>query len=147
MEYGPEIPVVNGQRPKGIQDDDMVMDIDPGALTHQMTNPAKSWRWDTIKAIRLPKDHPYYQKKDEIAEWAIDRANALRDAESSDSMRNAFARYIMQHEEAPVDPLVLEAERLAQEYADEFNQIIIIHEVLKRGIELGKQEFNQTNRS
>lgn len=45
---------------------------------------------------------------EEIPAWALERARMLCDSECEEQFAsNAFARYIMKHEQAPVDPDVL----------------------------------------
>lgn len=102
---------------------------------------------------------------DEIPEWAMNKAEALvRDLRDPsifwmDRHRNAFARYIAEHEEPPVDPVIREArqicadelsrrgsERAAREYLagyyDQCNgpNMSIAVAALKRGMELAKTE-------
>lgn len=130
IEWGAEIPV-NGKRPEWLKDDDNVMDFDPEGHTHNEIRNSNSWGWDFVKAIRLPADHPYYTRQpdtdrpsDEVPEWAKNKARNLFSEElgvvgpGSDTTsiyRHAFARYIVEHEEAPVDPLLIEAREMFAE--------------------------------
>ncbi len=53
---------------------------------------------------------------DTIPDWAIERAKDLRDAGFQRGDKNythTFARYIAEHEEPPVDPLLIEAREIA----------------------------------
>lgn len=48
----------------------------------------------------------------EVADWAVERAKALRNAgfaSGDKTLTITFARYIAEHEEPPVDPLLIEA--------------------------------------
>lgn len=87
-----------------------------------------------------------------IPQWAKERACELANAESlsvagriwgmTDTAVVAFARYIAAHEEPPVDPLVEEAQRIA-----DFNRINLsaqprvedaLLRALRRGMELAR---------
>lgn len=93
-------------------------------------------------------------------QWAMDKALALRERENDrDSdwdivVTRAFARYIAEHEEPPVDPLLIEAREIAAEtwrnagsirYADNIeagrrdgaNDVVIALAALRRGVEIG----------
>jgi hypothetical protein len=101
---------------------------------------------------------------DEIPQWAKERACELSGASvwipadvdlNNNSALTALARYIAAHEEPPVDPLLIEARKLAGDIAMErgANRDVVDHyetakatdpeisrviRVLRRGIELGK---------
>lgn len=96
-------------------------------------------------------------------EWAIERAQELFVKEMGKSstgqvvvMIHAFARYIASKEEAPVDPLVLEARNICVENESnfQFQQAIkggnvdggqpmrVAIAALKRGMELAKEQSN-----
>lgn len=107
-------------------------------------------------ALEIAHAHPAQEqetmKTDDVPEWAIERARALRDGEATlvggTNLMAAFAA----HEPAPVDPLLIEAraivadclgdnekheegEVLAGDW-DEGHRIRIALAALKRGIEL-----------
>lgn len=77
---------------------------------------------------------------DDIPQWAIERLTNLcgqEDWEKVPVLFTAFARYIAEHEQAPVDPLVPEAERMvAQHWKGEIGNFALA--ALKRGIELAE---------
>jgi hypothetical protein len=108
---------------------------------------------------------------DEIPYWALQRAAELANREGGEvgAARGAytpdelaytyigrtFARYIAQHEEPPVDPLLIEAREIAAKFFEENGTPIasgncragkmdsmplvrLTAEALRRGIELGK---------
>ena len=108
---------------------------------------------------------------DEIPQWALERAaelankeggevGAASDAYTPDELActyigRTFARYIAQHEEPPVDPLLIEAREMAAKYyerarmpdtaglcrngeRDDWLHVELALEGLRRGIELGK---------
>lgn len=87
--------------------------------------------------------------------WAVERAKQLHRDEGGAvvPMVRAFARYIAEHEEAPVDPVVLEARNLASDLGwYQANSLGQLHSgafdntttqqgliaAIRRGIELGK---------
>jgi hypothetical protein len=96
----------------------------------------------------------------DIPEWAVKRANDL----TSEAMKDgswlpfgghasaAFARYIAEHEEPPVDPLLIEAREIGAthcpESADAFrvglrdghSSVKAILAALKRGMELAQEQ-------
>lgn len=55
------------------------------------------------------------------ADWAYERADALTYDRGNGFYRTAFARYIEEHEEPPVDPLLFEAGNIAADYIDQEN--------------------------
>ena len=72
----------------------------------------------------------------DIPQWAIERVHEL----SASGITDAFARYIAEHEQPPIDPFVaciklilggFEGERHAQEYASKLRA-----ELAKRGLEI-----------
>lgn len=84
------------------------------------------WSWANINSFALPKEHPYYLALDnenisvEIPEWAKLRAMELlnvhmkyapdywgRESDKIHPTVETFAKYIMEHEEAPVYPDLL----------------------------------------
>lgn len=90
-------------------------------------------------------------------DWAIERALDVADYRASvDDVKErrtllwsavlAFARYIVDHEDAPVDPLLIEARKLAEQFwpgegalagkldAAEWTQRLLV--TLRRGMEL-----------
>ena len=103
---------------------------------------------------------------DEIPQWARERAAELANKESDDAcftaayvaaayLGEAFARYIAQHEEPPVDPLLIEAREIVAKFYEGNGGPIssenfragkldttplarVTLEGLRRGIELGK---------
>lgn len=89
----------------------------------------------------------------DIPEWAKDRAlnianaeagfEAWRSVENSFGMR-AFARYIAEHEEPPVDPLVAEAQTVADHYLLNLSAMPTVEKALqaalKRGMELAREQ-------
>lgn len=107
---------------------------------------------------------------DEIPQWALERAaelankeggevGAASDAYTPDELActyigRTFARYIAQHEQPPVDPLLIEAREIAAKDAqtdfpefannirdgecDDCAEIVLVLTALRRGIELGK---------
>lgn len=101
---------------------------------------------------------------DDIPTWAAARAHSLIAAEPegtlwSASAEYAFARYIAEHEEPPVDPLLIEARKVLGDWADETwgsgsnfaaeyrNGVLnddsnsrLALAALKRGIELGSSK-------
>jgi hypothetical protein len=106
---------------------------------------------------------------DEIPQWAKERACELANSMKplsvlwivedipAASTLTALARYIAAHEEPPVDPLLIEARKLAADIAMErgANRDVVDHyetakatdpeisrviRVLRRGIELGKSD-------
>lgn len=99
----------------------------------------------------------------DIPEWAKERVRVLTNAEGGPSNkwitchRNAFARYIAEHEEPPVDPLLIEAREMAAKVAfdkdwfvhgesiqsgqrDDHSDVQIALAALKRGMELAREE-------
>lgn len=93
-------------------------------------------------------------------EWAWARVRALRRAETAlNAIEVAFARYIEEHEEPPVDPLLIEARQIAsharrkvngscdfgvadqilQGQWDDHQLVNAALTALRRGIELGKE--------
>ena len=57
-----------------------------------------------------------------VPEWAIARAKSLRNEgfERGDkTYTDVFARYIAEHEEEPVDPLLIEAREVVANYASD----------------------------
>ena len=100
----------------------------------------------------------------DIPEWASERAQALAKDETLHEgytrTHRAFARYIAEHEEPPVDPLLLEARELCARQAegdlggnyglydaqghregkwDDTFQIDLVKAALKRGMELARK--------
>lgn len=103
----------------------------------------------------------------QIPDWAIERARELggkmvlsHSFWSADHIRAqvgeawaditlAFAAYIAAHEEAPVDPLLIEAREIARRHAANSSALItsfnqgygadVALEALRRGIELGER--------
>lgn len=98
----------------------------------------------------------------EVPEWAIERACALANVQGQNehwTVREvlngldyphrypaitAFARYIAANEEAPVDPLLIEARKIVRAYYPEMGddyrgrRMNIASAALRRGIELGQ---------
>lgn len=83
-----------------------------------------------------------------IPDWAIERAIELcgNQHASTGKVKRcpagfasllSFARYIAEHEEAPVDPLIAEATAIWAEYAAGPDEAMILA-ALRRGIELAK---------
>lgn len=91
--------------------------------------------------------------------WAIEKARQKQESEvlmkdpPCGPLLRAFARYIAEHEEAPVDPLVLEARTLVEctihwspqtdrnlqaGKNDASNEMKVALAALRRGIEIGK---------
>lgn len=79
---------------------------------------------------------------DEIPDWAIDRAVVLAGgvAGMSTDALHAFAHYIAEHEEPPVDPLSEEAIKLVRNFeAGLFDSNVpLALAALRRGMEIGK---------
>lgn len=103
---------------------------------------------------------------DEIPQWALERAAELANKEMGEDylsptsiagtyVGTALARYIAQHEEPPVGPMLIEARELAAKHYEQVGSYIladatrsgerdslglikVIAEALRRGIELGK---------
>ena len=81
----------------------------------------------------------------DIPDWAKNRACDIANAEDpgtnwlvTDVTENyklleTFARYIAAHEEAPVDPLLLEAREIAANEYEKFNDGIVRHYVRPNG--------------
>lgn len=114
------------------------------------------WGEDGVTHIRLPSDHEYYRKRQAKVEdvlppdWAIERARELigmqfvddldriKDCPNEHPSSLAFARYIAQHEDPPIDPLV-EALREtyggAPEFVDAFRKALA-----NRGLEIREIE-------
>ncbi len=98
--------------------------------------------------------------KDETAipEWAFNRAKVLAKDEAFDGgytrTHQAFARYIAEHEEPPVDPILLEARKIVAEHClletskrcvmsgerDSWLSVKAAIDALKRGIEISEEE-------
>jgi hypothetical protein len=88
---------------------------------------------------------------EEIPEWAVEKAHGLLKVEGGISPRfetyprtsvpvRALARYIAEHEDPPVDPLIAEADSIAHDHGVCFGHSKqAIHAALRRGIEIGKQ--------
>lgn len=80
---------------------------------------------------------------DEIPDWVADR---IAELSRGTTTWTAFARYIAQHEEPPVDPLFAEMEDLVSGHAvwdtdrDHDHAIDLAFIALKRGIAIGKGE-------
>jgi len=103
----------------------------------------------------------------QVPDWAVGRArlhftqelDLCTDEETINVYRSAFARYIAAHEEAPVDPLLIEAREICAQYWERGGNPVArdiardyrngIHDedderltpvlaALKRGIELAK---------
>jgi len=80
-----------------------------------------------------------------IPEWAKQRACDLWSGFRRPSKFIAFARYIAEHEKAPVDPLLIEAREIVQSYYPEMpsnytgRRAAIALKANGRGIELGKE--------
>lgn len=89
-----------------------------------------------------------------VPDWAYHRVDEL--AGDDTHYRNAFARYIASKEEAPVDPLLIEARALAADYmtacnaystgtlnavrtgnSDDHIMVQTVMAALKRGMEIG----------
>lgn len=69
------------------------------------TFPNGHWVSGQIASFRLPADHPHY--KQDVPEWAVKRAEELSGCDfygGFGGVGGAFALYIAEHEEAPVDP-------------------------------------------
>lgn len=112
-------------------------------------------------------------QNEKVPEWALERAVDLYHREpifSSDIAviyKHALARYIAEHEEPPVDPLVIEAREAFKEYGptrytgtdclmpgnaparvetilrgegDDYWEMRVVLAALRRGIELARQE-------
>ncbi len=89
---------------------------------------------------------------DEIPQWAKERANLLGSRGvlvSSFPMRDAFARYISEHEQPPVDPLLIEARAILSSESwrgidlsggryDQSAEMTQVLAALRRGIEIGE---------
>jgi hypothetical protein len=94
----------------------------------------------------------------DIPQWALKRAEKLARAEASgfysrDSHR-ALARYIAQHEQPPIDPLLKEAQKIGVAYCSDpetqrkyiaggFDNTATMRALvaaLRRGIEIGRGE-------
>jgi hypothetical protein len=95
----------------------------------------------------------------DIPQWAKERAIELADAEDWEkvpALATAFARYIAEHEDPPVDPLLIEAREICALDCEKFrllssagnyrrgvndkgDTLRVVITALKRGIELGKQ--------
>lgn len=99
-------------------------------------------------------------------DWAYDRVNQLRADFTGDSynptlaadyadLKGAFARYVAEHEEPPVEPLLIEARKLCDDAypmrsavggsfinggGDGTISMRLALEALKRGIEIGKSQ-------
>ncbi len=86
-------------------------------------------------------------------QWAHDRVRQLVDAQTKpgwhdgntpSGVANAFARYIEEHEEAPVDPLLDEVQNLADELRINLSAMPWAEKALLaalcRGIEIGKAQ-------
>jgi hypothetical protein len=102
---------------------------------------------------------------EEIPQWAEDRALELArldgagrgqgryDGHYYADMHKAFARYIAEHEEPPVDPLLIEARKLASELSkdagsfdfisgrfDDWYAVRAALAALRRGMELAREQ-------
>lgn len=88
----------------------------------------------------------------DIPDWAKERARELVNARcvmdtyptGSVAPHNpaiyAFAQYIAEHEEPPVDPLLIEAQNLALEwYSDPYLHHDPLRAAIKRGMELARE--------
>ena len=78
---------------------------------------------------------------DDIPEWAVQKANKLSGhAEMACIARDTFARYIAAHEGVPVDPLVEEAQKIADDFRRNLSAMPWLEDVLtaalRRGIEI-----------
>jgi hypothetical protein len=94
-------------------------------------------------------------------QWAYDRVRKIVDAQTKpgwhdehtpSGVAHAFARYVSEHESAPVDPLLIEARKLLADYAppewsreeieagccDEQPGAVQLLSALRRGVEIGK---------
>lgn len=101
---------------------------------------------------------------DDIPQWAIERAKALQAASKRPGLTpvmHTFARYIAEHEEPPVDPLLIEAREIVAAWLeahpdkqargkwtpemtrsgklDDDASVVQALTALKRGIEIGKE--------
>lgn len=89
-------------------------------------------------------------------QWAYDRVSELHNAFSDGTfsaygdLKGAFAAYVAEHEEPPVDPLLIEAQKFAESWAPEMVTPLpqarldrlqdMALAVLRRGIELARNE-------
>ena len=87
---------------------------------------------------------------DDIPDWAWDRAKRMIDGQPNTGPGwakslapigavRAFARYIAEHEEPPVDPLLIEAEQIVDKHTYTHDGLrYAVAEALRRGIEIGR---------
>lgn len=144
VKWGPTIRV-NGCRPEWIRDEDYVRfrKIYHGTATVACASELSQEDWAGIRNIDLPVDHPMYHPKvtapaqppEELpADWALLRAydeifgpnTEVPGAEKQAAVKRTmhgftFARYIEKNEEAPVDPLLVEARELIAKELDVSN--------------------------
>lgn len=107
---------------------------------------ADTFRWPHWKGQTM-------SEQTDIPQWALDRVYELTGFGSS---WKAFARYIAQHEQPPVDPLLLEAREIAAEvyerqslpefagrlrdgFNDDDEATLSALAGLRRGIEIGRE--------
>ena len=94
----------------------------------------------------------------DIPEWALHRVTELHTKNATEALWDVFARYIAEHEEPPVDPLLIEAREICAAQSeeeggnvswarevrcgelDDCDEVICTLRGLKRGIELGKSQ-------
>jgi len=97
----------------------------PSYWTHR-PNPDWSGQWDVIGYRQRAAEQP-----EEIPQWYLDRASEIigTGVFFTDAMKAAIARYVMQHEQPPVDPDVLAVrEILTAWHGENLPDAAIVHD-------------------
>lgn len=121
IKWGAEIAVVDGKRPEFLvqQDVKRMLIVFPGGFERKPVDdcdPLEEWGWSSILAIRLPANHPHYQKQAEapaIDPALVERMVALvRAAAEGQHIEAGRARDILKALEQDSD--LLEAREIAK---------------------------------